>query len=178
MKLTKTKGIPGDGSDNGCLNNGTVFSPTFPNSCPWLTNVGATKVYPGKTVFEPESAVNDPAGHPYSSPFYSSGGFSNIYPIPKYQADAIATYFKVQNPPYPYYYNGSYENSKGLYNRNGRGIPDVAANGDNIATYNQGSYGLSGGTSASAPIFASIVNRIVEERIKKGKGPGMRNVTR
>ena len=34
-------------------------------SCPYLTNVGATKVYPGKTVFDPESAVVDPAGHPY-----------------------------------------------------------------------------------------------------------------
>jgi hypothetical protein len=29
-------------------------------SCPYVTNVGATKVYPGRNVFEPESAVVDP----------------------------------------------------------------------------------------------------------------------
>ncbi|KAK4549041.1 hypothetical protein LTR36_007497 [Oleoguttula mirabilis] len=167
---TGVGGIPGDGTANGCLRNGTVFSPTQPNSCPWLTNVGATKVYPGRTVFEPESAVVDLAGHPYSSAFSSGGGFSNIFPIPSYQADAISTYFADYNPPYPYYYNGQYNGTDGLYNRNGRGIPDVAANGDNIAVYLEGNFTLEGGTSASSPIFAALVNRINEERIKAGKG--------
>lgn len=37
----------------------------------------------------------------------------------------------------------------GLYNRIGRGIPDVAANGDNIATYVEGQFTLGAGTSAS-----------------------------
>lgn len=61
-------------------------------SCPYLTNVGATKVYPGKTVFDPESAVVDPAGHPYRNAFSSGGGFSNIYGIPSYQEKAVAKY--------------------------------------------------------------------------------------
>ncbi|KAK4556381.1 hypothetical protein LTR86_006525 [Recurvomyces mirabilis] len=168
---TGVGGYAGDGSYNGCLNNGTVFSPTQPNSCPWLTNVGGTKVYPGRTVYEPESAVVDPAGHPYRSAYSSGGGFSNIFPIPSYQSSAVATYFADHNPPYPYYYNGQYNGSAGLYNRNGRGIPDVAANGDNIATYTAGKFRTSGGTSASAPIFAALVTRINEERIKIGKGP-------
>ncbi|KNG91684.1 putative protease S8 tripeptidyl peptidase I [Aspergillus nomiae NRRL 13137] len=163
-------GPPGDGgSVNGCLNNGTVFSPAFPNSCPYITNVGATKVYPGYTVSQPESAVYDPAGL-YS--YASGGGFSNIYPIPDYQADAVATYFKDHNPPYPYY-EGAENLGKngGLYNRLGRGYPDVAANGDNIAVFNGGEFGLSGGTSASTPIFAAIINRIIDERLAVGKGP-------
>lgn len=170
---TGVGGIPGDGSANGCLGvNHTVFSPTQPNSCPYVTNVGATKVYPGHTVFEPESAADDPAGDPYRSAYSSSGGFSNIFPIPEYQAAAVATYFADHNPPYPYYFNGDYNSSGGgLYNRNGRGIPDVAANGDNIAVYVDGNATLEGGTSAASPIFASIVNRIVEERIRAGKGP-------
>lgn len=46
----------------------------------------------------------------------------------------------------------------------------MAANGDNIAVWVGGKQGTSGGTSASSPIFASLVNRIVEERIKVGKG--------
>ena len=76
--------------------------------------------------------------------------------------------------------------SGGIYNRIGRGIPDVSANGDNIAViipqtfgiacahleqiYNGGNFTLSGGTSASTPIFASVINRINEERINAGKG--------
>ncbi|GAB7355963.1 hypothetical protein MBLNU459_g6595t1 [Dothideomycetes sp. NU459] len=170
---TGVGGIPGDGSANGCLGpNATIFSPTQPNSCPWLTNVGATKVYPGRTVFEPESAVVDLPGHPYHSAFSSGGGFSNIFSVPDYQKAAVATYFADHNPPYPYYTNGQYNTtSGGLYNRNGRGIPDVAANGDNIATYIEGKFKLEGGTSASSPIFASIINRIVEARLAAGKGP-------
>lgn len=59
-------------------------------SCPYITNVVATKVYPGHTVYEPESAVVDPAGHPYKIAFASGGGFSNIYGVPDYQKDAVA----------------------------------------------------------------------------------------
>lgn len=170
---TGVGGIPGDGSANGCLGpNATIFSPTQPNSCPYLTNVGATKVLPGRTVFEPESAVVDTPGHPYRDAFSSGGGFSNIFTTPNYQKAAVAKYFADSNPPYPYYFDGKYNSSGGgLYNRNGRGIPDVAAVGDNLAVYVGGEFTLEGGTSASSPIFAAIVNRIVEERIKHGKGP-------
>lgn len=131
----------------GCIGpKENIFNPTWPNNCPWLTNVGATKVYPGRTVFEPESAVYDPAGHPYHVNYSSGGGFSNIYATPDYQQQAVATYFKEHNPPYPSY-SGLIETNVsslwdavsglaangGIYNRIGRGIPDVAANGDNIA---------------------------------------------
>ncbi|GKZ77719.1 hypothetical protein AnigIFM56816_000500 [Aspergillus niger] len=165
-------GPPGDDSTNGCLGNGIIFSPAFPNSCPWVTNVGATKLYPGKTIADGESAVVDPAGHPYSVAFSSGGGFSNIYTIPDYQAEAVAEYFKKHNPPYPYYEgNASFGKNGGVYNRLGRGYPDVAANGDNIAEYNAGEFILEGGTSASTPIFSSVINRIIEKRIAAGKGP-------
>ncbi|MCJ1286094.1 hypothetical protein MMC26_005437 [Xylographa opegraphella] len=166
-------GPPGDDSPNGCLGKkDNIFSPAWPNSCPYLTNVGATKVYPNKTVFEPECAVVDPINEPYSVAFSSGGGFSNIYPIPGYQAAAVAKFFADYNPPYKYYSgNASFGKNGGVYNRIGRGYPDVAANGDNIAVYNEGSFTLEGGTSASTPIFASIVNRINEERLLIGKKP-------
>ena len=109
-------------------------SPTWPNNCPWVTNVGATKVYPGKTVFEPESAVYDPAGHPYSVNYSSGGGFSNIHATPKYQQAAVDTFFKEHNPPYKGYsvlVNDTDQipalEKKGIYNRIGRGIPDVCS---------------------------------------------------
>jgi tripeptidyl-peptidase I len=178
----------GDDGPNGCIGpDSLVFNPTWPNTCPYITNVGATKVYPGHTVFEPESAVVDPAGYPYSVNFSSGGGFSNVYPIPDYQKDAVATFFADHNPPYPHYSALATDdpsnpyllpnitllagNTGGIYNRIGRGVPDVAANGDNIATYTGGDYSLSGGTSASTPIFAAIINRINEERLTRGKGP-------
>lgn len=47
----------------------------------------------------------------------------------------------------------------------------MAANGDNIAVYVEGGLYTEGGTSASSPIFASLITRIIEERIKVGKGP-------
>ncbi|MCJ1323789.1 hypothetical protein MMC10_000450 [Thelotrema lepadinum] len=175
-----------DNPETGCLGpKGLLFNPTWPNNCPWVTNVGATKVYPGKTVFEPESAVYDPAGHPYSVNYSSGGGFSNIHATPKYQQAAVDTFFKEHNPPYKGYsvlVNDTDQipalEKKGIYNRIGRGIPDVAANGDNSAIYNAGEFIRSGGTSASTPIFASVVNRINEERLKAGKKPvGFMNPT-
>ena len=127
---------------NGCLGpNNDIFNPTWPNNCPWITNVGATKVYPGKTVFEPESAVFDPAGPSYSIDYSSGGGFSNLYPIPAYQKSAVAKFFAEHDPPYPYYSGlvpvsddvyehpdvvGLVRSSGGVYNRIGRGIPDVS----------------------------------------------------
>lgn len=80
--------------------------------------------------------------------FSSGGGFSNIYPIPDYQAKFVAKFFDEHNPPYPYYSALSNDTDNiqtlpdigalagstgGIYNRIGRGIPDVAAVGDNIA---------------------------------------------
>lgn len=163
----------GDDGPTGCLGpNLDIFNPTWPNSCPFVTNVGATKVYPGYTVFENESAVFDPAGSPYAVNFSSGGGFSNVYGIPDYQKDAVATFFADHDPSYPYYSalapdepNPALPNvtalagdTGGIYNRIGRGIPDVSANGDNIAVYVGGEFGLSGGTSASTPIFSAIVS--------------------
>ena len=57
----------------------------------------------------------------------------------------------------------------GVYNRLGRGMPDVAANGENAALFLGGSATQESGTSQSAPIFASIINRINEERLAAGK---------
>lgn len=91
-------GPAGDNSDNGCLNGGTVFSPDFPATCPYLTTVGAT-VLTGSAKLDQERAVTR---------FPSGGGFSNIYPIPSYQASAVANYFQTSPPPYKSYSGSSY----------------------------------------------------------------------
>ena len=116
-------GRPGDDGPNGCLGPaGNIFSPDFPATCPYLTTLGATFLPSGADVStDSEIAVTR---------FPSGGGFSNIYPIPDYQADAVASYFANYNPPYPYYEsinNDSFGANGGIYNRIGRGYPDFSA---------------------------------------------------
>ena len=103
----------------------------------------------------------------------------------------VRSYFKEHNPPYESYSlpggglnaNGVALNGgtidanvtkiigNGVYNRLGRGMPDVSANGENAAMYQNG-YATTGlGTSMSTPVFASVINRINEERIAVGKKP-------
>ena len=138
----------------GCLADG-LDNPTFPASCPYVTSVGATQIAPGATTADREVAV-DPNN---ALSFSSGGGFSNHFARPSYQDAAVSAYL-----------DSSTRNAS-LFNNTGRAYPDVAANGWNIAIYLQGLPDLAYGTSASAPIFASIVNRIIGDRIAAGKGP-------
>lgn len=82
---------------------------------PYITSVGATEVYPGKTIHDPEGASN--------TVIFSGGGFSNFFSMPTYQSGAIAHYYEKHNPPYT---AAQYNNS-----RKARGFPDMAANGVN-----------------------------------------------
>lgn len=150
-----------------CLGtNDTIFSPGFPATCPYLTTVGSTTLPSGASAgIDAEIATTQ---------FGSGGGFSNIYDIPDYQASAVANYFEHYVPDYPFYQstnNDSFGLNGGIYNRNGRGYPDVSAVGQNILTVISGHAELEGGTSASAPIFAAIITRINDERIAVGKKP-------
>lgn len=58
-----------------------------------------------------------------------------------------------------------------ISNRIGRAYPDVAALASNITSLQGNEIWFVSGTSASAPIFASVLNRINEERIAAGKTP-------
>lgn len=89
-------------------------------------------------------------------------------------------YFANHNPPYAYYssLNGTLGANGGIYNRIGRGFPDVSAVGDNAALVVEGFDTLEGGTSMSAPLVAAIFTRINEERLNVGKSPiGFANPT-
>ena len=97
-----------------------------------MTDVGASMIDQNKTVADPESAAYGFFDNG-TFLFTSSGGFSNIYPIPDYQQAAVSSYFENYDPGYPYYeLTGGFDASKvgnGIYNRIGHGIPDVSANG-------------------------------------------------
>jgi len=134
-----------------------AFSPSFPASCPWVTSVGATQFNDDDTT---ETAVNDP-----DQSFWSGGGFSNYWPAPSYQQTTLKNYFTKTPPPY----NNLTAYGTPYYNKTGRGYPDVSALGLDYLMYLSGDLQNVGGTSMSAPIFASIINLINEERLTAGK---------
>ncbi|KAM3503318.1 hypothetical protein MY11210_008771 [Beauveria gryllotalpidicola] len=130
-------------------------------SCPYITGVGSTVIH---SIDKPETATES---------FSSGGGFSNIFTRPSWQEASISNYLLRHNPGY-FAYNtseGNIPDNAGIYNRGGRGFPDVSAVGDNGLVAVGGRLGLSGGTSMSAPIVAAILNRINEKRLSLGKGP-------
>jgi tripeptidyl-peptidase-1 len=171
-------GPPGVYSASGCLSangqNGTIFVAQYPVGCPWVTAVGGSMVEPDKTVLDPESAfqVTSPvSGNTYSS----TGGFSNYFTTPSYQKADVEQYLRLHNPGYPSYVaNADASNigeNGGLYNRAGRAIPDVAANAVNMALYVGGEFMTFYGCSLAAPIWASVVTLINQQRTIAGKGP-------
>lgn len=108
-----------------------------------MTSVGGT------TGINPEVAVS-----------FSSGGFSNFFPRPAYQAAAVDGYLESLGQIY-----------QGLYNASGRAFPDVSAQGANFVINLGGNFTLIDGTSASCPTFASIVALLNDRRLGTGKAP-------
>ncbi|CCM06013.1 uncharacterized protein FIBRA_08256 [Fibroporia radiculosa] len=149
------------GNEDLCLNadgtqtaNGTMFNPSFPGTCPYITSVGATQVNPNATVWEPESACEQV--------IYSGGGFSNVFKMPSYQKAAVERYLSEYPPPY----------SSAQYNTSGsRGFPDIAANGANYVVAMDGEFELVYGTSAASPVSAAILSAVNDARLAIGKGP-------
>ncbi|KAF2745280.1 tripeptidyl-peptidase-like protein [Sporormia fimetaria CBS 119925] len=121
--------------------NTTRFLPIFPASCPYVTAVGGT------TRTNPEEAVD-----------FSSGGFSDLWARPAYQNAAVSAYLEKLGDQW-----------EGLYNPNGRGFPDVAAQGSGFRVVDKGTQISVGGTSASAPVFASIVAMLNNKRLSAGQ---------
>ncbi|KDQ54112.1 hypothetical protein JAAARDRAFT_60885 [Jaapia argillacea MUCL 33604] len=153
-------GVAGNGGL--CLNpdgsqtlNGTMFNPSFPGTCPYITSVGATQVVSGHTVYEPESACMDV--------IYSGGGFSNYFAMPSYQKTVVESYLKNYPPPYP----PTMWNATGM----SRAFPDVSANGAWYVVAIDGEFELVFGTSASSPVTGSILTLVNDARLAVGKKP-------
>ena len=163
------------------------FSPVWPAACPWVTTVGGTQRIAQTANFSIRSLTRKPpkAGRQAtlgtssmnntstvetsfntvigSRILSSGGGFSNVFPIPPYQLAAVTEYQLRED-----------EHLKGLsgvYNRAGRGIPDISALASAYLTAVDGTIHTVYGTSASAPVVASILTMINNERLNLGKGP-------
>ncbi|OJD31690.1 tripeptidyl peptidase sed3 [Diplodia corticola] len=134
---------PGSACQTNDGKNTTRFLPVFPASCPYATSVGGTYQ------IEPERAVS-----------FSSGGFSDLWERPSWQNDTINKYLGILGDKWT-----------DLYNPQGRGFPDVAAQGRQYRVVINGLQSLVGGTSASAPTFASIIALLNSARVEAGQAP-------
>ncbi|KAF9162193.1 hypothetical protein DFQ26_003760, partial [Actinomortierella ambigua] len=132
----------GDGGVAGSRPNANCFKfiPTFPASCPYVTAVGATQ------------------NNPESGADLSAGGFSAIFGMPGYQTTAVSAYLQNIGTQY-----------QGRYNSIGRAFPDVAAIGKNVVIVYRGNHVNIDGTSASAPIFASMVALANDRLLASGR---------
>ncbi|KAJ7762851.1 family S53 protease [Mycena maculata] len=132
----------GDGGVSGLQTTTcTTFVPTTPGGCPFVTSVG------GSTGLPPQVAAS-----------LSGGGFSNYFPTPSFQGADVSAYIASIGGEY-----------SGLYNKSGRGIPDVALQAEDVEIAWTDSLYLVGGTSCATPIFASMVALVNDRLIAAGK---------
>ncbi|CAF1327914.1 unnamed protein product [Adineta ricciae] len=198
MKLTM-RGISifvssGDDGVNSFLSNCTnkVFYPDYPASSPFITSVGGTTLVNAKyetfadqppactelsSTFKCVSDGDEIAvsvDDPTFTRFPSGGGFSDFAPQPSYQKQAVDHYFRDER----YYTDktSDFYPPSSMYKRYGRAFPDVSAFGVRIFMV-QDSVNLAvGGTSASSPLWASIVSILNSHSIKiTGKTLGFLN---
>lgn len=146
-------GDNGVGATGDCFTNDgkntSTFLPSFPDGCPYVTSVGATKN------FAPEVAAFDARNG-----FASGGGFSNYFARPSYQND---------NKVVKNYISSLGGEFAGLFNPSGRGYPDVSAQGSSFVTIWNGTIVLLDGTSASTPTTSAILALVNDALIAAGK---------
>ncbi|XP_043381838.1 tripeptidyl-peptidase 1 isoform X1 [Chelonia mydas] len=151
-RLTQNSCLAGD-EGAGCrkLAGGKhTFRPSFPASSPYVTTVGGTAF---KNPFQVTWEVTD---------YISGGGFSNVFPMPDYQAAAVRSFLH-SAPKLP---------PRSYYNSSGRAYPDLAALSDNYwVVTNRIPQPWVSGTSASTPVVGGIVALINDRRLQKGLPP-------
>jgi tripeptidyl-peptidase-1 len=152
----------GTAGTSGCLGTaGQIFNPQYPSGCPYVTSVGGSQLQANGTVYDPETVMQDNLGGSAVN-FSSSGGFSNYFPRPTYQDGHVETYFHRAHLTYPYYseLNVDTNTTTGIYNRIGRGYPDVSANGAHFPSYLNGTLYHFYGSSLASPLFASVLTLV------------------
>lgn len=150
------------------------FHVSFPASCPWVTAVGGTmkrKPPPGSNTTTTSSCKSRretvytrlPTGGTANSS--STGGFSDVFRAPTYQRARVHAYLAAESDRFDRL------NLTGLFDARGRGVPDVSALAADYIVAVGGAFRRVFGTSASAPVVASIIAMVNNERMLAGKGP-------
>jgi hypothetical protein len=146
--------------------------PLFPASSPFVLTAGGTKVVNQLRRSTPKSElppICQTAEYPCATgtletpctraacTYTTGGGFSDFFPRPKYQEKMVENYLNsgASFPP--------------TFNRSGRAYPDVSCLGDNILIGGPDqTIGLSGGTSAAAPLLAGLISLLNQHLAEQG----------
>lgn len=115
---------------------------TFPGTCPYVTAVGATT-----NIDQPPKGA-----------IFSTGGFSQWFSRPKWQDQPIEAYVKQLQG-----------HLHGFYNPEMRALPDISVVGTQFLIVVNGRDMILDGTSASAPVFASMIALVNDARLRMGK---------
>lgn len=83
--------------------------------------------------------------------------------MPSYQSNAVSHWWKHHKP--------DYTSDQFNTTRMSRGVPDVSANGFGYQIVAYGHLGGESGTSAAAPVIASIITLLNQVRLDAGKSP-------
>merc|ERR1711920_122416 len=138
---------------SGCgLFTHSRFHPDFPAASPYITAVGGTD-FAGSDIGD-ETAWKS-----------GGGGFSDTFEQPSYQKEAVAAYLASTGANFP---------PQNLWNRTGRGYPDLAALGGQKTPYcvaTSGRFAGVAGTSASCPVVAGVFAKLNGLRLAAGKAP-------
>ena len=139
-----TVAVASGDNGSGCSGYSGKFVANFPGVLPHVLAVGGTH--------------NCKVGSEVAD--FSSGGFSNTFPLQAWQHEAVAAFLTSGKLP-----------PAGVFNRTGRAYPDVSACGDVLICVG----GFCGfpvsGTSASTPIFAGVLGLLNDVRLSAGKPP-------
>jgi tripeptidyl-peptidase-1 len=139
------------------------FHVSFPASCPWVTAVGGTMKNPAAV----NSTTPSKRETVYVQPDVTSstGGFSAVFGAPNYQTRATRGYLAAERRQF------RCRNITGLFDPRGRGVPDLSALATDYLIALNGEFRRVHGTSASAPVVASMIAMVNNERLLAGKGP-------
>ncbi|KAK3937810.1 peptidase S8/S53 domain-containing protein [Diplogelasinospora grovesii] len=178
-------GVGGGGPrGEGCMGpNRDVYAPRTMSNCPYVLSVGATSLTTRTAL---NGTLNGNAAPNDLSPetefveqaptfFASGGGFSNVFDTPAWQRPHVRGYLERTNMSAMGYVGGGVnythvgQEPGKLFNKAGRGYPDVAAIGDNYRVFTQGYADRLSGTSVAVPIWASVLTLINEERLAVNK---------
>jgi tripeptidyl-peptidase-1 len=146
VSLLFASGDSGAAGINHLCKNGQ-FVPMWPAPSPYVTAVGGTQ---GGGLAPPETAAS-----------ISSGGFSNRWPRPAWQEEAVATYLKNSKVPATKFFNTS-----------GRGFPDISAQAMSfMVVMNKIPLPGVSGTSCASPTAAGIFGLLNDARLQAGQPP-------
>ncbi|KAI8291244.1 hypothetical protein K4K60_002536 [Colletotrichum sp. SAR11_57] len=136
------------------------FDPVYPNTRPGGYNSSDCGVY------DPPSVISVSLLH-FESSFDFGRRIQQSFQTPFYQQSASMSYLN-QPSLQSHLRNLS---TAGYFNPRGRGFPDVSAVANDVVAYSNGKLWRVAGTSASAPVFASMVALINNARQAVGKSP-------